>query len=76
MGMTPKHERLIERMMDALWSFENSKRAITDPERMTEVVACICAELRKQPRSIDDMGALEWAAAYLERRLEEDQEPP
>jgi len=71
----PKHDRLVERMMDAYWSMNNTRRSVTDPERMREVVACICEELRKQPRSVDDMGALQWAADWLEIRLEEDDQP-
>jgi hypothetical protein len=69
---TPKHDKLIDYMTDAFWSMENAQRSIPDPARMRSVVACICAELRKQPRSVDDMGCLEWAADWLETRLEED----
>jgi hypothetical protein len=68
----PKHERLIEKLMDAYWSAENGKRSTTDPDRMLVVIACITTLLRSQPRSVDDMGALEWAADWLDIRLEED----
>jgi hypothetical protein len=71
----PKHERLIEKLMDAYWSAENGKRALTDPDRMLAVIACITSLLRSQPRSVDDMGALEWAADWLDIRLEEDADP-
>ena len=69
---TPKHDKLIEKMMDGYWSMGNAQRAVTDPARMREVVGCICEELRKQPRSADSDGALQWAADWLEIRLEED----
>ena len=71
----PKHDRLIEKMMDAYWSMNNARRSVTDPERMREVVGCICEELRKQPRALDSEGCLGWAADYLETRLEEDDQP-
>ena len=70
--MRPKHERLTELLTDAFWSAENGQRALTDPDRMLAVVAAICTLLRAQPRSVDDMGALEWAADWLNIRLEED----
>jgi hypothetical protein len=68
----PKHERLIEKLMDAYWSAENGKRALTDPDRMLAVIACITALLRSQPRADDCNGSLQWAADFLEKRLEED----
>lgn len=67
-----KHDKLLDRLTDAFWSMGNAQRAVTDPARMRDVVACICAEFRKAPRSEDDMGCLEWAADWLETRLEED----
>jgi hypothetical protein len=70
----PKHERLIEKMMDAYWNTENTGRSVTDPERMRAVVAVIQAALRAQPRSMDCDGSLEWAADWLGIRLEEDAE--
>jgi hypothetical protein len=69
---TPKHERLIERLMDGYWCADNGSRSISDPERMVAVVAVITRELRAQPRSVDCEGCLEWAAYYLETRLAED----
>ena len=68
----PKHERLIERMMDAYWSLGNNSKSLSDPDRMRDVVTCICAELRKAPRSEDDMGVLSWTADWLELRLDAD----
>ena len=70
----PKHERLIEKMTDAFWSGESTSRSITDPERMVPVIGAIQTLLRSQPRSEDDMGCLEWAADWLDSRLEEDAE--
>jgi hypothetical protein len=71
----PKHDRLIERMTDAFWSMNNAQRSVTDPERMREVIACICAEMRKAPRALDSEGCLGWAAAHLEARLEDEDGP-
>ena len=68
----PKHDRLIERMMDSYWLRDAST---TDPDRMRDVIACICAEMRKAPRPHDAEGCLGWAAAYLEIRLEDDDAP-
>jgi hypothetical protein len=68
----PKHERLIERLMDAYWSAENGKRALTDPDRMLAVIACITTLLRSQPSAADEDGCLSWAARWLDKRLEED----
>jgi hypothetical protein len=70
----PKHEKLIEKMTDAFWSGDNCHRSITDPSRMAQVVFTITTLFREQPRSEDDMGALSWAADFLEKRLQEDAE--
>jgi hypothetical protein len=68
----PKHERLVEVLTDAFWSAENGKRALTDSDRMLAVIACINTLLRSQPRADDCNGSLQWAADFLEKRLEED----
>jgi hypothetical protein len=68
----PKHERLVEVLTDAFWSAENGKRALTDPDRMLAVVACITTLLQSQTRAEDTQGALFWAGKWLKRRLEED----
>jgi hypothetical protein len=68
----PKHEHLIEQMTDAFWGVGNKHRTLTDAERMIPVLAVITTLLRAQPRSVDDMGALEWTADWLEIRLQED----
>jgi hypothetical protein len=70
--MRPKHEWLVERMTDAMWGMGNNQRSVTDPVRMEAVLQVVIDELRSQPRSVDDLGALAWAALYLEERLKEE----
>jgi hypothetical protein len=70
----PKHERLIEKMMDSYWNAENTARSITDPQRMVAVLGVVTELLRSQPASHDEDGCLGWAAAWLEKRLLEDYE--
>jgi hypothetical protein len=67
-----KHDRLIELLMDGYWSYANGNRAVTDPERMTAVVGVIINLLRSQPRCEDADGSLQWAADFLDKRLQED----
>jgi hypothetical protein len=68
----PKHERLTELLTDAFWSYANADRSVTDPERMTAVVGVITDLLRSQPRCEDSDGCLQWAADFLDKRLQED----
>lgn len=70
----PKHEKLTELLTDAFWSADNGQRPLTDPDRMLSVVGAITTLFRSQPRSEDDMGVLAWAADWLEKRLEEDEQ--
>jgi hypothetical protein len=70
----PKHERIQELMMDAMWNLDNTARSITDPARMNAVLQVVIDLLRLQPSMADEDGCLAWAARWLEKRLQEDTE--
>jgi hypothetical protein len=72
--MTPKHERLIERLTDCFWSAENGQKTLTDPGRMVPVVNYICNLLHSKAQSEEDHKALQKAADFLQAQLEKDNE--